>query len=373
MARRLWPKRGTAEAPKATIRVVSDPNGAEVLIDGERIGVTPVDHARVEPGDRELEIKKEGFATYRVRIYVGEAGGAWSAVLEPVGNARLKVTSDPSGALVYVDGHAEGHTPLDVGRLLPGKRNVRVAATGFEPWHKTIELTQGRTATLHAKLEDAMILRLEQELETAPGNLGVRAKLAHYHLASGDADAAEPILAGAWRLARGRTWDDDGFRQLREVVAKDYAKEGRPEKPGREVRSMLEGQMLAALVQQPQNSRLIGFVADVLMTRPGGKAATRVLEQFARSSPNNTPALMALARLYVHNGQTDAAVQVLERARQAAGRDWRVLRALAGAYEAAGKRSAAVKTLKQALLHCDDAAARAAMRAKVKGLARQGA
>jgi len=52
------------------LRVAIEPDGAEVLLDGETIGVTPLQHDRIPTGQHELVVRKTNFEAFATRIDV---------------------------------------------------------------------------------------------------------------------------------------------------------------------------------------------------------------------------------------------------------------------------------------------------------------
>ena len=66
--------------------------------------------------------------------------------------ARLGVSSNPSGATVYLDGVTAGETPF--ARVLePGTYTVRVEASGYEDHSEMVELAAGETLNVSASLK----------------------------------------------------------------------------------------------------------------------------------------------------------------------------------------------------------------------------
>lgn len=56
--------------PNDTLRVISDPSGATVYIDGSEVGKTPFSSSAVTPGDYELKITLPGYETQTTRINI---------------------------------------------------------------------------------------------------------------------------------------------------------------------------------------------------------------------------------------------------------------------------------------------------------------
>jgi hypothetical protein len=66
----------------------------------------------------------------------------------PAGEARVHITSSPSGGEIYVDGKFFGNTPSDV-TLATGEHTVRITVGGKE-WTRTVQITTGEIH-LHAE------------------------------------------------------------------------------------------------------------------------------------------------------------------------------------------------------------------------------
>lgn len=64
----------------------------------------------------------------------------------------VKITSEPSGADIEVDGGYEGSTPSDL-MLAPGEYIIRVARPGFKAWERKVILKAGSAKTFNAILE----------------------------------------------------------------------------------------------------------------------------------------------------------------------------------------------------------------------------
>ncbi len=72
---------------------------------------------------------------------------------EPEQPGRLRVTSTPSGAEVYVDDERRGVTPMTLSDLEPGTHAVRVERHRHRPWSGNVEIRVGETAEVEAELE----------------------------------------------------------------------------------------------------------------------------------------------------------------------------------------------------------------------------
>ncbi len=134
----------------AAISLSSQPAGAEVLVDGTVMGVTPA-KLELTAGQHDVEIRLRGYNAWREQISVVADR---SEVLLPVrlsqADGRVELVSDPEGAAVSVDGEFRGQTPLTL-RLDPGREHsINLTKPGYEPVTRTlnVEADSGRRLTL---------------------------------------------------------------------------------------------------------------------------------------------------------------------------------------------------------------------------------
>jgi hypothetical protein len=83
-------------------------------------------------------------------LNVGGAGATFAKEPEP-GAASLTVLSEPAGATVYLDGRAQGATPLEV-RTLPGDHRVRVEKDGYLENSRLVSVATGQSRAVQVRL-----------------------------------------------------------------------------------------------------------------------------------------------------------------------------------------------------------------------------
>lgn len=131
----------------------SRPEGVIVSVDGVRRGVTPL-NLDLPAGSHDV-LFAEGSAERRLALIV-EAGVRLSENVDlpnaqPRKAGQLKVTSDPQGARVTIDGNAAGVTPLTVQDIRAGRHTVAVSQ-GETVANRVVEVSAGATATVFAAL-----------------------------------------------------------------------------------------------------------------------------------------------------------------------------------------------------------------------------
>ncbi len=155
-AAKAAPARPTAKPalPAAAVQpgrllVRSTPAGAEVFLNGERRGVSPVAIRDLALGAYVIRFQRAGFDPVEQRVVLeaarparalevtlARAGSAAPAAAAPGGAATattgsLLVESRPSGARVFVDGVDAGRTPLTVPAVAVGSRAIRIELPGY--------------------------------------------------------------------------------------------------------------------------------------------------------------------------------------------------------------------------------------------------
>jgi len=108
-----------------------------------------------------------GAAAYHQNDAVKEAVDGFAVVFEEKGppevavdenpllrehGARILLASSPPGAKVFLDGIEQGVAPVALTGLIEGDYRVRVEAPGFASWSTKVQVAQGETAGVTAKL-----------------------------------------------------------------------------------------------------------------------------------------------------------------------------------------------------------------------------
>ena len=143
--------------------VRTEPPGANVSIDGEDRGLTPLSLSEIPSGVYRIEVTVPGYATEQRTIEISpeETVAAISIELEPssdrdallVAYGTVFVDSRPTGAAVFLDGEAVGVTPLIVQEVIVGSHEIRIVGDGYRPWLSTIRVEDGQRSRVAASLE----------------------------------------------------------------------------------------------------------------------------------------------------------------------------------------------------------------------------
>jgi len=124
--------------------------GANIWIDGQPVGSTPLAELPVQPGRRSITVRAENFQTLLTEIEVAgcEERQELDLALVP-GWAEIGLQSEPAAAAVLVDGKPVGETPLKL-NLLEGEHDLEIRAAGFKAWRTRLAVSANQPRTLEA-------------------------------------------------------------------------------------------------------------------------------------------------------------------------------------------------------------------------------
>jgi hypothetical protein len=139
--------------PMGILKVECNVEGAEVLVDGAPVGVTPLMTA-IAAGDHQLEIRMDGYARHSQALTVpADKKVLVQTELEYIAGTII-VMANPTGATVTLDGVEKGTTPgVLLENIDPGKHTVTITKAGYRTATENISLAKGQELTLNVALE----------------------------------------------------------------------------------------------------------------------------------------------------------------------------------------------------------------------------
>jgi formylglycine-generating enzyme required for sulfatase activity len=131
--------------------------GAEVLLDGQLVGTTPLPALDAEAGEREVRARAEGYEEAVARVVVEGRGMEQRVALSlvalppppkappsPPPPATLVLRSEPPGARVQVDGSDHGVTPIELRVEAGTPHEVRATLPGHDDAVLPVRVPAGR-------------------------------------------------------------------------------------------------------------------------------------------------------------------------------------------------------------------------------------
>ncbi len=174
----------------AEVSLTSEPPGAEVLVDGELAGHTPL-VAEILEGNRSLTLRLPRHKVWQdqLGIIAGESLRLPAVTLEPA-DGLVFIQSNPSGASVTVGGEFKGLTPLQV--TLPPERQheFTLFREGYHSKRTNLEIRADQQHDLQIELEPVLV-SVRVQAEPADAQLFVNGDLV------GPANQIVELLAAA--------------------------------------------------------------------------------------------------------------------------------------------------------------------------------
>jgi serine/threonine protein kinase len=151
---------------RGSMLIRSTPADADVLLNGQSRGKTPLVIRDLALGSYTIRVAREGHVseeqTFQLTAQRPTAATTFNLRTLPasasagsvVGSSgRMTVQSRPQGARVFVNDRLIGSTPAMIPELPAGPATVRLEMDGYQPWATTVRVTAGAQTRVAASLE----------------------------------------------------------------------------------------------------------------------------------------------------------------------------------------------------------------------------
>ena len=138
------------EKGNGSMKVFTDPVGAEVHLDGKRMGMSPC-KIDATTGEHDVQVVKDGYLPRRSTVAVG-IGGIENLSFKLVPAGSITVACDVPSARILINGVEAGQGTIERYQVAVGEIGIAVEASGFEPFKKSIALAQGAHEQVEPKL-----------------------------------------------------------------------------------------------------------------------------------------------------------------------------------------------------------------------------
>ncbi len=137
-----------------TVDFQTDARGASVRINGDESWPLPVRLSSLPPGSYSYEMTAPGR-----ELYSGDfrfSAGQNIFIYQPleVSRGKVTITSEPSGASVWMGGEMVGVTPLQLQDVPAAEHSVRLEHKGYATVFRTLDTTDGSRGELRARLPE---------------------------------------------------------------------------------------------------------------------------------------------------------------------------------------------------------------------------
>jgi uncharacterized protein (TIGR02145 family) len=135
------------------VMVRSEPTGAVAYLDGVELGPTPAQNTKVGIGKHLIRVEKLLYHPYVEEVTIAsDRIEQIQANLKPR-FGRLVIKSEPTGAVVQLNGQQKGKTPIDLPELVSGDYTIKVSKDLYHDSEEKYTITDGsdneNTVVLH--------------------------------------------------------------------------------------------------------------------------------------------------------------------------------------------------------------------------------
>jgi len=146
---------GDMKTQEVPVVITCNQSGAKVIANGEVMGITAnkMLAVKLNSGEQKIRIEKGGFASQEIDEDVSLANYSFHFELVPAMQPVVKITSEPEGATVTIDGNMKlGVTPLE-SFYDAGTYAIRIEKENYETINEQITISEPETAK-HYKMTD---------------------------------------------------------------------------------------------------------------------------------------------------------------------------------------------------------------------------
>jgi len=351
---------GASAAPSPAAKVKTSPPGAMIFLNGQFIGVAPVELPR-QNGRYSLRAQLAGYRPSSRALVIENGMQDVTIGLEPIQPAVLSISSEPSDADILLDGCKVGKTPLKL-TTAPGTHEIILQKTNYVSWAGTVDVDPGMTLNVAEGMESRSAVAYLQLLQEDPNNVSYYCELAHvYILEHRIAEAYDCLRKAMETFCQGKDTSSYAPRMkwlFDKIYFGDYF-DVADKQQHEEIRKWiinLYGEMIKKYPEQKTN--LLQWLSEILK-RAGRTNDLNVVIQDAGGEPNLDIYFQA-ADLYLDKGKFQRAVGILNKAVVLGPKNYKAALKLGRAcllWCKNGKRELkedAIKNLENALKLCND-------------------
>ncbi|RKX84648.1 MAG: hypothetical protein DRP58_06950, partial [Spirochaetes bacterium] len=137
------------------ISVASEPEGAEISLNGVLLGMSPLTTNGIKEGTYSLKIEKNDYITVTKSILIaaGQTIEITEKLIEIPGS--ISVDSDPSGSTVFLNSVKIGITPLNIPEIKTGEYEITIKKDKYIDIISTVLIEPGKLETIDINLKSS--------------------------------------------------------------------------------------------------------------------------------------------------------------------------------------------------------------------------
>jgi len=133
--------------------IKSDPLVAEVEIDGEIKGQTPLTLDKIEFGTYNIKVIKKDFQTEEQKVDITTTRSKTIFMTLKQAKGELTISGNPNGAYVLINKRHIGNIPLQNYEISKGSYDIKIKAKGYEKQKQTISISPNEKKNIAVQLK----------------------------------------------------------------------------------------------------------------------------------------------------------------------------------------------------------------------------
>lgn len=141
-------------AKPGSMNINSEPDGAEIYLDNNLVGSTPMSLKKVAEGEHEIRLTKQNYKEWLQKVVVRSFQPTDVKAILKVSPGRLTINTEPSNATIFFKGQAIAQTPHTLSNIPPGEIVIRIEKAGFEERTTSVFIQPNKTEFVDIVLEE---------------------------------------------------------------------------------------------------------------------------------------------------------------------------------------------------------------------------
>ena len=128
-------------------------NGASITLNGKPLGqITPYKNDVIASGEYEITVSKFGFGDVTKSVTINENATTRLELEMPYLYGSLKITSEPSESIVFIDDVECGKTPLSLDKIKYGTHKLKVVKNKWNAYYGQFDINNDSLASINVVL-----------------------------------------------------------------------------------------------------------------------------------------------------------------------------------------------------------------------------
>lgn len=125
-------------AKPGSMNIYSEPKGAQIFVDNNFMGETPMSLKTVAEGEHEIRLVKNNYQEWTQKVFVRSFQPTDVKATLEVSPGILSINTNPPGASIYFKGRNIAKTPHTLTNLSPGEVVLQLDKEGYESWTTSV-------------------------------------------------------------------------------------------------------------------------------------------------------------------------------------------------------------------------------------------